>query len=261
MKRRLNYTDRKKILQDGINIVIDRKDGLATSFSAKVDLTALSLPSDAKVYLHAYDRWEELIYDYGTVGRIEAPPGTSLKNLARTENLKFRVLAINEKGELGLILAHADRIKPFDRATKKSILPVEFRDIGQQTWKVVYSGDEGAPVLTLQSNPNLETLAKSDPAFFFLVYPAVIRDVLTHMIFVDGVDSTEEPSIGWHGDWLHFARNVLSGEGPPSILDSKNEDFDSEQVELWVDRVVEEFCSSRKEWSRFVKKVAGGETT
>jgi hypothetical protein len=260
MKRRLNYTDRKRILREGISIVVDRSDGVTRSFSAKIDLTALPLPPDAKVYLHAYDRWEELIYDFGIAEKIQPPADTALRGLAGTENLKFRVLAIDESGERGLILAHADRIRPFPKAKRKSILPVDFDDIGQQTWKVVYEGDEGAPVLILQRKPNLETLAKTDPTFFFLVYPAVVREVLTHMVFIDGIDSVEEPSVEWHGDWLHFARLVLSGEGSPSILDSKNEDFRSDEIERWIDRVVEEFCFSRKEWSSFVKKVSEGET-
>jgi hypothetical protein len=259
MKRRLNYTERKRILREGINIVVERSDGAAKSFSAKLDLSGLSLPPDARVYLHAYDRWEELIYDFGTVGNIQSPPDTGLHGLAGTENLKFRVLAVDERGEHGLILAHADRIRAFPEAKRKSILPVDFDDLGQQAWKVTYGGDEGGPVLILQRKPNLETLAKTDPTFFFFVYPAVVREVLTHMVFVDGVESVEEPSVDWHRDWLYFARIVLSGEGPPRVLDSNNEDFEADEVEKWIDRVVEEFCFFRKEWSRFVKKVSEGE--
>jgi hypothetical protein len=261
MKRRLNYTDRKRILRDRINIMLQREDGLATSFSAKIDVSDLSLPADAKLYVEAYHRTELRRYDFGTVGKTETPRDSSLANLARGQNLRFRVLVVDQKGARGLILAHADRISPVPEGERKSILPVYFDDIGQQTWKVRYTEYEGGPALILNSRmPNIRAMAKSDPGFFFFVYPAVIREILTHMIFVEGVDSTDEPSIDWHSDWLQFATRILSGERSPSVLDPRErDDFDAEEVQTWVNRVVEEFCSSRKEWPRFLEELTGGE--
>ena len=75
--------------------------------------------------------------------------------------------------------------------------------------------------LSLTKIPNIETIVKSDPQFIMYVYPAVIREVLTHMVFIDGVESPSDPSLEWHADWLDFSRRVLLREGPPEILDPR----------------------------------------
>jgi len=261
MKRRLNFTGRQKIPRRNIIIVLNKENGIATSFTAKVDLSDFQFPEDAKVYIDAYHRTDQKRYDFGTVSAINTPSDTSLENLARIENLKFRLLVVDKRRTFGLILAHADRISPIPEGERKSILPVDFKDLGQQIWKVEYEGYEGEPVLFVNNRlPNIQSVAKLDPLFFFFVFPSVIREILTHMVFVDGVDSVEEPSIGWHANWLEFTRRILSGEGSPSILDPRSESFDREEAESWIDKIVEEFCSSRREWPQFVSRFMGGDS-
>lgn len=257
MKRRLNYTGRKKINRDKIGIALYRNEGMINSFSAKLDLAGMSLPEDAKVYVVTYHSTDQKRFDFGTVGEVIIPRNTNLEDLAHAENLKFRVLVVDETGEQGLILAHADRISPLPEEKNKSILPVYFKDIGQQIWKIEYKEDGGGPSLVLNSRiPNIQSLAKTDQLFFFFVYPAVIKEVLTHIIFVNGGDSVEDPTIEWQGDWLRFAVKIVSGEAPPSNISPDNGDESMQ----WIDRVVEEFCSSRKGWSQLVNKLIGGET-
>jgi hypothetical protein len=105
MKRRFNYTDRKRILHENITITLNREKGRIKSFSATIDFNNMSLPADAKVYIVAYHRTEQKIFDYGIVGNPVAPQDTSLTELAYTENLRFRILVVDQ---YGLILAHAD---------------------------------------------------------------------------------------------------------------------------------------------------------
>ena len=259
MKRRFNYTNRCKIPIEKISISLDRDEGSVRSFNATMDLNAMNLSSDAKVYVEAYHRTEVRRYDFGTVGNIVHPQDTELATLAYSENLKFRVLVVDESSQHGLILAHADRIKPVSEGDRKSILPVDFsRDLRQQIWLVDFAEDEGAPVLLFNRKiPNIENIARSDPQFIMYVYPAVIREVLTHMIFVEGVESPSDPSMDWHGDWLEFARRILPGEGPPEILNPQNKDFENGDVKGWIDKVVEEFCDSRNEWNSYISQLMG----
>ncbi len=261
MKRRINYTDRKRITRDKVDIILNYDDGKPKSFVGNIDLADLSLPADARVYIEAYHRTDQRRFDFGKVNEIKPPTDTGLINLAYTENIKFRILVVDERGKIGLILAHADRIKPFEDVDKKSILPVEFKDIGQKVWKVEYTGDEGGPILLLNDKlPNIESLAKSNPLFFFFVYPAVVREILTHIIFIDSVGSVDEPFTEWHDDWLKFAKTILSGEGPPSTFDRNDENYNIEDLERWIDRVVDEFSSSKKEWYEFIKYLRGEES-
>ncbi len=262
MKRSLNFTGRQKIQRRKITVLLNRKNGAARSFTATFDLSEFQLPNDARVYFEAYHRTDQRRYSFGTVGAKSTPHDTSLVDLARTENLKFRLLVVDERGTYGLVLAQADRISPIPEGERKPILPVDFsRDLGQQIWKVEYTGDGGAPVLYVtRSLPNIQSFAKSDPLFLFFVYPAVIREVLAHMVFVDGISDVDDPEADWHAEWLQFARMILSGCAPPRVLDPRDEEnFDEEEVEKWINSVVEEFCSSRREWPQLISKLEGEE--
>jgi hypothetical protein len=258
LKRRINYTGRRKIPREKISIIWNKDNNSVRSFSANINLDGFNFPSDAKVYVDAYHKTEVKRYDFGRVENIVPPSDTGLAGFAYPENLKFRILIVDKSGQHGLILAHADRISPASDLDTKSILPVDFVDLGQQIWQVAFTGDGGSPILAINRNiPNIETIVKSDPQFIMYVYPAVIREVLTHMIFVEGVDSPSDPSVEWHSEWLDFSRRILPGEGPPEILDSREDNFESEAVRDWINKVVEEFSASRNEWQKFINRMNG----
>lgn len=258
MRRRINYTGRRKIPREKISIILNKDNNFVQSFSANIDIDGFNFPPDAKVYIDAYHKTEVKRYDFGTAENIVPPRDTGLAGFAYPENLKFRILIVDESGQHGLILAHADRISPLSDIDTKSILPVDFVDLGQQIWRVDFEGDGGSPILAINRNiPNIETIVKSDPQFIMYVYPAVIREILTHMIFVDGVESPSDPSVEWHGDWLDFSRRVLPGEGPPENLNSHEVDFESDAAKKWINKVVEEFSISRNEWRKFINRMSG----
>lgn len=261
MKRRINFTNRMKIKREQINITLirDQRTKEIVSFNASINLNGMNLPDDAKVYVEAYYKTEAKRYDFGTVSKIGPISETKLTDFAYRENIKFRVIVVDAKGKFGargLILAHADRIRPLMGAKTKSILPVEFSDLGRQVWQVKFEGDEGAPILIFNKTiPNIQNIAKTDPQLIMLVYPAVLREVLIHMFFVDRLDSTSDPSIEWQKDWLEFAKRILPGEDVPKISEDVSYD-DKEDIEKWVDKVVEEFCNSRREWDYFIKQLS-----
>jgi hypothetical protein len=242
MKRRLNYTGRKKIKRENVSINFIRQNGAVVAFAVnKLDLSELLLPSKARVYVEAYYRTELKRFDFGTAGSISNPSPCDLSGMAYPENLKFRILVVDPSD--GKILAHADRISPEEPAEKKPILPVEFSDLGNEIWRVKYEGDEGSPILIINRKiPNIQNIAKQDAQFLIYVYPQVIREVLTHMVFVDEVDSTTEPSTDWHGDWLNFIRQLRVEF--PETLNKKDENFSEEDALRWINDTVTAFCNS-----------------
>lgn len=256
MKRRFNYTERKRITQNRLSVRIVRDNGQKATFDASVDLKDMELPDEASVYLEAYHQHELARYKYGEV-KAPAPEGDNdLSALARYENLLFRILIVDESGKNGLLLASAEKIQPVDaergKLYRKSILPVDFQDLGRQVWTLAY--DDDSPVLRVNINiPNIKSVAKTDPRFFIHIYPAVVREILTHMIFIDGVDDPEEPELDWHKDWLCFAKQVNPNINPPGTFNRSQQGFDSAEVAGWIDQVVNEFCASRGgEWRKYI---------
>ncbi len=242
MKRTFNYTGRQKIKRERISINFIRVNGSVVSFALdRLDLDDLNLPSNARVYVEAYYRTELKRFDFGTVSNRSNPPSCDLTDLAYSENLKFRVIVVDTAS--GKILAHADGISPEASAERKSILPVEFKDLGNEIWRVEYEGDGQAPILCINNRiTNIQNIASQDSQFLIYVYPAVIREILTHMVFVDNVDSTTEPSTDWHGDWLRFIRQLRVE--PPETLNKENDNFDNERSLQWINRAVEAFCNT-----------------
>lgn len=258
MKRRFNYTGRKRISREKINIVLNKDNkGKILSFSVDINLNGEGFYGEPKILIEAYHRTEHKIFDFGNAADGAVARDLSLKELPYTDNLKFRVLVVDSEER---ILADADGITPEQEAEEKPILPVEFRDIGRQVWKVEFVADEGAPVLVLNSNiPNIENHARS-PQLIMDVYPAVIREVLKHMVFVEGIESPAEPSVSWHADWLEFSNILCPFLQIPDYLDPRNDSFNADDVLEWIEGIVNEFCHGRKEWAQYIQQITGEET-
>lgn len=241
MKRRFNYTDRKKIERERVYIKFIRKNGSIVAFSIdKLEISDMNIPPTGEIYVEAYYRTELKRFYLGTVAE-RTQTCFSLTDMAYIENLHFRIIVVDPSDKK--ILAHADGISPELPSGRKPILPVEFRDLSNEVWRLTYEGEEGSPILLINKKiPNIEYLATNNPQFFVYVYPAVIREILTNMIFIEKIDSVTDPPTEWHYNWLEFSRNL--GVEPTDILQEENLNDNKEEAIKWIERVVEEFCNT-----------------
>jgi len=255
MKRTLNYTDRKKINSQNISIRLIRENNKIVAFVVEtLDLTNLNLPLDSEIYVEAYYRTELRRFSFGTVGNFVNPSPCDLRGMVYPENIKFRVIVVDPSDHV--ILAQADRITPEELTGRKPIIAVEFSDeLGNEVWRVEYEGDDGAPILMINRKiPNIENIARQDPQFLLYVYPAVMREILTHMIFVDRVDSIEEPLTDWHRDWLTFVQQL--GVEFPDTLDKEDNNFDKKDVLQWIAECVSKFCSKyNRKFEEYIQRL------
>jgi hypothetical protein len=93
------------------------------------------------------------------------------------------------------------------------------------------------------------------------VYPAVLKEILIRMIFIDGLESIDDSPTQWHRDWLRFSKMLLP-ESPPRELYRPGDDINLEVKEdwlRWIDNVVDEFCAQRKEWEKYIQIIGGEE--
>lgn len=260
MKRHINYTQRKKIPQKNINITLIRENEMIKSFNASINLQGLELPFDAKVFIEAYYRTDRKRFDFGTVGNILEPQNSDLSDLGYLENLSFRIKIVDTSTKYGLILAEADKIKPHkEEGTEEkiqSILATEFNcELGHQIWRINFSSSP--PILELNKNiPNIRSFTKSDPAFFFYVYPQVIKEILTYMFFIELFDP-DESTDEWLFNWFEFAKNIYP-ESVPKRFNPSDPDTQLEIIE-WIDKVINEFSLlEQKKWEKFEKIIDGG---
>jgi len=246
MKRRFNYTERRRIPRSQIAIAWaeDHKDNEPVCFEGSLDLTMdPPLPPDAKVYLEAYSGPTTMRFDCGTVGQHQLPEDRILTAFAPGQRPLFKVKAIAADDPLRRILARADAISPTspddDKAGRISILPVERVDLKDEVWRLDLNELE-QPKLQLNktiSQPRDISTMANEGDFLALVYPAVIRQILTALLpgLLDG--SIEEDH-----QWLQFGAR-MSGEHWPDNEEYGNDDEKyTEDYMIWIDQTAAGFA-------------------
>lgn len=243
MKRAFNYTDRSKINEKAVTIALESDEDKIESFTISLDMEGISIAEGNEVFVEAYYRTEYERFSLGKASEISEETEFELGSIGYTENIKFRILAVEDGGR---ITALARSISPVS-GQSKPLLPVEPRDLGRQVWEVQYRGEDGAPILAInQKIPSITDAAKNDAKFILGVYPSVLREVLFRLIFVEEIGDTTNVDIEWQEDWLRFTEEI-TGEERPESLDPDQEGFP--ELEDWITDVVERFASKRhKHW-------------
>jgi len=233
MIRKFNYTGRLKIPEKFTKIKIFETEN-STYFNAYLDIKNLGFPGHANVFVESYFNANFLRFDYGTVNELKPPTNTFLNELPNIDQLRFRVKVIDNSNELHKIIGISDNIYPeglLNDGVKKSILPVLFEDIGNQIWKVDFTGNGPVLILNCEKNyPGIRNHIKSNPYFLGLIYPIAIRFILEKIILEDTFDSEE-----WSLNWLTFTREILGIYPTPK-------DKDDPDIDNWKEDVINSYC-------------------
>lgn len=249
MLRKFNYTDRKRIPKTCIQVKVSRANDPIPSFDARFDLSSLSLPGHARIFLEAYHRSSYMRFDYGRISDVQVPSDRRLTDIEGNGEARFRLKIVDDSAEHGRVLAEADDISPLDAsaaaAGRNSILPVTDAELGDQIWRVNFNTHDGRPELELnKSIEGVKRIAESDDTFMALVYPSVIRQILQHILRNETVD-LDGPADDWRVQWLRYSCS-LPGIFPPPDLDAEASDNLDTRRDEWIEDVVAAFCSKHK---------------
>ncbi len=236
MIRRLNYTGRIKIHRNDVRLATCEVDG-CWRFDADVRLKDYELPAEALVFVEAYRQTTWMRFPFGTVASIQAPlpEKRRLSEFDSAEGIRFRVKVTQPKDQ-HILLAAADRIplgKPEDYANKESLLPVVPDQLGDELWRVDL--DDDPRLLVNQSAASDWRQFALSPVFVSLVYPAVLRQVLT-AVLGEGHRDVEDDA-DWRSKWLRFA-TLLPGVDPAPPSDEEGIDA----ALRWIDDAVAAFA-------------------
>ncbi|MGC8742850.1 MAG: hypothetical protein ACP5T0_03085 [Verrucomicrobiia bacterium] len=256
MKRTFNYTGRIKIDQNRITYEYSSNGDCVLTIK-DIKIADYTLAGGSELYAEIFYRNEYLREKIGTVDNIKLPYFISLKDLSYRENLSFRIIVV-EQNELK-ILASTSVIKPANISISEDVLlPLKYQDLGKVVWRIDYECESvDKPVLLINSKiPGIEKTAVSDPVFIMNVYPAVLRDILQRIIFIEKINPNDDLTSDWCGQWLKYATKLNKRENMPEIfIDDVNysEQIKDEWYE-WIENVVDRFCDKRKEWDSYISK-------
>jgi len=249
MIRRVNFTGRKKIPRSRVAIRV-REGGAARLFDADLRLDGLGLDADAQVFVEAYHRSAYLRFDFGTIARIQPPPIRRLDRIPVDRPL-FRVKVVETAGAVGRIVAAADKIVPLavdrDEENRDTLLFAEHADLGDRVWTLDLDGDW--PTLYLNTRiEGIREAARAGPEFLTLVYPEVVRAVLTRVLRGERHTDPDSDEEDWPALWLRYAMRALGRPRPPA-------DPDDPDVGRWIEDAVNAFCGARSVLATFRKLV------
>jgi hypothetical protein len=252
MIKRINSLGRKRISSGQVAIAV--RDGDPRRFSASIELPQADWPGDAIVVIEAMCAGSPNVkrIECGTVSRLTAPQDSPLDGITG-KNVFFSLKVIDRTEKIGRLLGVADNLRPIQtgkqtEAGRRGILPVEAVPLGQQLWRLEFK-EHDVFLLVNQDVPGLPERMRSDPMIYSLVYPEVIRRILSKAI--DENTDVDEDDDRWQSLWLKFGRNLHPVyEDPPSAEDE-------EDKEEWIEQVVSSFCQMHGLRDRFSGAVKG----
>jgi hypothetical protein len=240
MIRKFNYTGRKKIKRRHVTVDLLRDAQGRRYFNARIQLSDLTLPANAHVYVEAYHRTAYQRFDFGTVGTRKVPEDGRLANFRDGTTPLFRVKVVDRSGTHGKILAAVDKIRPASiddaPAGSQSLLYVEYAELGNTIWQLDLEGDW--PVLKVnRSVDEISMIAASDNRFLPLVYPEAFRQILTR-ILIEDQHSDPDCDDDWPSLWLKLACALPAIPPPPPLGKARQH--------AWIDQAVEAFSADRQ---------------
>ncbi len=234
MLRKLNFTERTRIPRSAVQITLRRESDGVLAFDPVLDLSSVAAPAASRVYVEALYRTSYMRFDFGTLGNLTPPEDRRLSEIDSGSVVRFRVKVVDNAASTHRIVASADDItvsaSSTDGGTRVPLLEVNFRDLGDLPWRVELEAN--GPVLELNNRvEGIERLARHDAAFFALVYPAAVREILTSILVIEQYDVTEETN-EWWSLWIRWARALTDAPVPAEIEDRR----------IWIDEVTAAFC-------------------
>ena len=244
MIREFNYTQRKRIESQHIRITLAQSgEGGTSSFTAEVDLADLQLPADAPVVLEAARASFARRFEWGTVGSITPPPNREISDVGDKPTFRIMVLTPDASRRILALGKVTPKVGQDDSSGSEGLVFLKEEDLGQEVWRLDFGETDDAPVLKVNSSiEGISQAARYDPAFRSLVFPEVLRAVLTQAILVQAADPEYEDGF-WHG-WFGFVSQFHQDECPNATDYESPEEYRKEVGE-WIDLVVESFTRDR----------------
>jgi len=246
MLRRFNYTNRKRISREDIDVVV-AQNGTGLAFDAELSLlTTYDFNKDCKVFVEAYRQTIWTRFDFGRVGAIEAPEDRSLERFGTSDGIHFRIKIADPTNNHKLV-AEADGIplrSPEEKTTpSESLLRIIPSDLETEVFRTSY--DEDGPILEISKKAGEKSAIAKDPAFASLVYPAVLKDILTRILLIEEHNDLDNKD-AWQSQWLLFATGLPGVVAPP-------QSGDEDELGEWIVDAVSAFAHRSSAMIKFAK--------
>jgi len=243
MKRRINFTGRKKIMQESVELNVTDLNTPNVAFSCSADLGRYNFPESAAVFLDVYrDKYIRQRYDLGTVGSPVKIRDEKIPKFSSYPVLTYRI-TVTDQGQGGkLILGRSSPIlftSSGPGSSASSILPLRFQKNMNQVWRI--DVESGKFVLLINSGiTGIEEKVHNDALFRHSIFPAVLREILFYLFILKQPDEEDETT----QKWIQFISETLGFHDDLDILrdeDDEDEGTDYERKMEVIESIIERF--------------------
>jgi len=182
-------------------------------FDPQLSFEGVAVVPTARVFIEAYYRTAFMRFDCGSVEDFVPPEDRRLTEIDGTSLVRFRMKLVDDRANDYRVVAVADGIVVSAETPETSgrvpLLPVNFdENLEHQAWRIEFEPE--GPVLELNNRIDaIRDVARSDAAFFALVCPAAVRQVLTRILLVDEQDAHQDGD-DWWNLWLRWAERYAA---------------------------------------------------
>lgn len=248
MRRTFNYTKRKKILREDVQLAIIRPNDLPEVRVLQLNLNRLSLPVSSQIWFEIETGRVGLArYSLGTIGSIDLN-STYRINERDLGNIRFRIKIVsNEEGDVGKLLAEIDRLRPETDGNVRSLLEVKpSDDLEQRIWKLEIS--ESGPELLINTGLGDWREVGESIIFQSLVFPQAVYEIFK---WVGKYSEYPEGSI--EEQWKNLFMTTGHDIGQLSTREdfSSDDDFD-EYLAIRAHEVAQSFARNHKALNQFL---------
>ena len=253
--RRFNYTGRSRLKRSDVIIELFSADDGAAEFEALFDLTKFKQRhADALIVVEAYLGSSFERFDFGTIDKPASDGRRRLERFRAEERVLFRVKIVDMSVNPGRLVAIAKSIRPTgpNEIHITSLLGVRVDSLDNVVYKLEFPDDD-LPLLILNEeldstfDQGIKAIARGHPVFVSLVYPSVVRDILTRILLVERQEAETDDLRSWVGKWIRFAKS----KNPEPLPHFDEESDDPELIANWIETVVEEVGRELKVVRRF----------
>lgn len=238
-RRRINSTDRKRILREHVDIRLVPVE-IGDPIMATVDIkhNELSFPADSEIVLEAYQKANSMRFLFGTIDSPRDPSPLVLKDLDPSIPVLFRLKVVDRSIHLGRILGSAEKIRPLgsddESEGRRPLLPVVTQSMGEEMWKIEISPAGPELILNLKI-PSFKQKLVQNAMLRGVILPIALRIVLEELI---NNPVTHDDEGSWEADWIRFCADSLNLDDPSDLSDDERE--------TWVSYAVRCFCDQHE---------------
>lgn len=248
MPKRINWTGRRRLRREDVRIILEAGSEPA-GFRVELNLDRYGLPPNASVMVEAERGVHRVRFPHGTVEAPRPAEGRPcrLGEFDTVDGVTFCVKVVDVAGRPGVILAEVDGLRPFhpgeEAGSVTPLLPVVVKPLEEEAWRLDFSGQE---VLLEVSDRAGGKALSGLPVFRSLVFPGIVREVLTRILEIEKCFDVEEDD--WRGQWLRFAVQLTKEDVPQPR--SGTRELDPDAAGDWIAGVVRRFSMEHRLVSR-----------